>query len=111
MSQFTPVLTLPIIAAGAIVADRFVSVAATQAGAAANTLGVARSNAASGAPLPVDVMGTAIVEAGAAVAQYALLETNASGQAVTRSAGPIVGRALQAATAAGQRIEVLLIPN
>ena len=111
MSQFTPVLTLPILAAGAIAAERFVSVAGIQAGAAANTLGVSRSAAASGAFLPVDAIGTAIVEAGAAVAQYALLETNASGQGITRSAGPIVARALQAATAAGQRIEVLLIPN
>ncbi len=111
MSQFVPILTLSRIATGAITAERFVTPAGAQAGAAVNTLGVARSDAATGAVLPIDVLGTAIVTAGGAIADGALVETDATGRAVTRTAGPIVGRALQAASAAGARIEVLLIPN
>ena len=64
----------------------------------------------SGDPVTVDVVGTTIVEAGGTIAKGALIETNASGQAITRAAGPIIARALSAAVA-GQRMEVLLITN
>ncbi|AVP97908.1 DUF2190 domain-containing protein [Ahniella affigens] len=111
MSQSIPLLTLTRIAAGAILAERFVTHGSVQAGAAANTLGVARSIAATGEAFPVDVIGTTIVEAGAAFAAGVLLETNASGQAILRTAGPITGRSLQAASGAGSRVEILLIQN
>jgi hypothetical protein len=111
MSQARSLYTLALVAAGAITAERFVAVAGTQAGAAANTWGVARADAAIGEVVPVDAIGTAIVTAGAAVAANALIETDAQGRAITRAAGPIVARALQAAGAAGDRIEVMLIPN
>lgn len=111
MSQARSLYTLALIAGGAIAAERFVAVAGTQAGAAANCWGVARSDAAIGEVVPVDAIGTAIVTAGAAVAANALIETDAQGRAITRTAGPIVARALQAAGAAGDRIEVMLIPN
>ncbi len=110
-SQSNSLLTLSMVAAGAIIAERFVSTALVQAGAAANTYGVARTSAATNEVFPVDVIGTAVVEAGAAIAANALIETDAQGRAITRTAGPIVGRALQAASAAGSKIEVLLIPN
>lgn len=111
--QFVPVLTLSAIATGAIVAERFVNTALAQAGAQANTLGVARSDAAVGAVCPVDSLGTAIVQSGAAIAAGAALETDANGRAVTRTTGPTVARMApgEVATAAGQRIEVILIPN
>lgn len=111
MTQFNSLLALPKIASGVIAAERFVTHAGAQAGAAANTFGVARSSAAVGDAFPVDVVGTAIVEVGAAVANGAAIETDANGRGITRTSGPTVARALQAATAAGQRIEVLLIPN
>lgn len=111
MSQSIPLLTLSKIASGVIAAERFTTYAGAQAGAAANTQGVARSAASIGEAYPVDVIGTATVESGAAVANGAAIETDASGRAITRTSGPTVARALQAATAAGQRIEVLLIPN
>ena len=111
MSQSIPLLTLALVAAGVINKERFVGVNRQQAGAAANTYGVARSDAALGETLPVDVIGTAIVEAGAPIAENALVETDANGRAITRAAGPIVGRALKAATGLGSRIEVLLIQN
>lgn len=109
--QATPILAITRRAAGAILANRFVTHGNIQAGAGLNTLGVARSPAATGESLTVDVLGTAVVEAGAAIADGALLESNASGQAVPRSTGAIIGRALAAAAAAGQFIEILLIPN
>ncbi|MCL2790115.1 MAG: DUF2190 family protein [Desulfobulbus sp.] len=111
--QSLPLLALTIIATGFISEYRFVSPAAAQAGAEANTLGVARMAAAIGDAIPVDAIGTAVVETGGAIAEGALVETDANGRAVTNDSGPAVARVLpgQAATAAGQFIEVLLIPN
>lgn len=113
MSQHTPILTLTVAATGAVAANRFVTPAGAQAGADANTLGVTRASAgAAGDKMPVDVLGTAIVESGAAISAGATLKSNASGQAITwASSGAKVALALQAATASGQMIEVLLIPN
>jgi hypothetical protein len=109
--QSIPLLTLTAIATGVLAANRFVTHAKAQAAAAANTLGVARTPGAIGDAVPVDVIGTTIVEAGAAIADGAAIETDAQGRAITRTAGPTVARAQQAAGAAGHLIEVLLIPN
>lgn len=112
-AQSTSVLCHTIAAAGAIAAARFVTPALAQAGADANTLGVARfAAAAAGDKVPVDVLGTAVVEAGAAIAAGASLKSDASGRAITwATSGAKIGIALQAAGAAGEFIEVLLIPN
>lgn len=112
-AQNTALLTLTVAAAGAIAANRFVTPAGAQAGADANTLGAARfAAAAAGDKIPVDVMGTAIVESGAAVTVNATVKSDASGRAIDWvTSGAKVGIALQAASAAGQMIEVLLIPN
>jgi len=113
MSQnFTSLLCLTAIASGALVANRFVAPGGAQAGADANTLGVARAAANSGDKCPVDVLGTAVVEAGAAVTAGATVKSDASGRAIAWvTSGAKVGLALEAATAAGQFIEVLLVPN
>lgn len=111
-TQSIPVLALTIKASGAIVANRFVTPAGDQAGADENTLGVARSNAADGEQVAVDVLGTAVVEAGAAIAAGATVKSNAAGKAITwATSGAKIGIALQAAGASGDLIEVLLIPN
>lgn len=111
MSQFRPILTLSVVSAAAIVAERFVTKAGGTPAAAAKGFGVARAAAdAAGQVVPVDVLGTAICSAGAAIADDADLELNASGQVITRSAGVKVGKALQAAAAVGDRIEILLTP-
>lgn len=110
--QSIPLLTLTWTLTGTVAAARFVTPAGAQAGADANTLGVARTAGVSGEKVPVDVLGTAVVEAGAAISAGAALESDASGRAVTWvTAGGKVGIALEAATAAGQFIEVLLLPN
>lgn len=113
MSTETPILTLSVAAAGAVVAARFITPAGAQAGADANTLGVARAPAAAaGEIIPVDVLGVAIVEAGAAVAANATVKADSSGRAITWvTSGAKIGLALDAAGAAGAMIRVLLIPN
>ena len=107
------ILTLTIAAAAALTARRFVSPTGAVATAAGNALGVARSDAAIGQDAPVDVMGTAVVEAGGAIAAGALVEVGATGKAVTKSAGVTVGRLApgSVSTANGQFVEVILIPN
>lgn len=111
--QSRPVLTLTVTAAGAIGANRFVTAAGAQAGADANAIGVARTAAAvAGDRIPVDVLGTASVEAGAAITAGATVKADAQGRAIPwATAGARLGVALEAATAAGQLIEVLLVPN
>lgn len=110
--QSTPILSLTATLSGTVTARRFVTPAGAQAGADANTLGVARVAGVSGDKIAVDVLGTSIVEAGAAVSAGATLKTDSSGRAITwASSGAKVALALQAAGAAGDLIEVLLIPN
>ena len=110
--QNISVLTLTATLAGTVAANRFITPAGAQSGADANTLGVCRTAGVVGDKAPVDVLGTAIVEAGAAISAGASLKSDASGRAITwASTGAKVGIALQPATAAGQFIEILLIPN
>lgn len=111
-AQSNAILTLTAVAAGAISAGRFVTPVGAQAGADANTLGVARTDAVLNDKVAVDVLGTAVVKSGAAFAAGASLKSDANGKAITWAAsGAKVAVALQAATAADQDIEVLLIPN
>lgn len=110
--QATPIFSLPVTLSGTVAAHRFVTPAGAQAGADANTLGVARTAGVSGDKVTVDVIGTAVVESGAAVSANDTLETDSSGRAVTwATSGPKVGMALQAASGAGEFIEVLLVQN
>lgn len=112
MKQGIPLLTLTLALTGTVAAQRFVKLDGTQAGADANTLGVARTAGVTGERVAVDVLGTCMVEAGAAISGGATLETDASGRAVTwATSGPKVGIALEAAGGAGEMIEVLLVQN
>jgi len=99
-------------AGGTVVVNRFVSggpSSATQTAAAATANGVAMQAAVLNDFFRVATLGVCLVEAGAAVAENALLDADASGRAVTHAAGVILGRARSAATAAGQLIAVDLI--
>lgn len=110
--QDITILALTVAATGTIGACRFVTPAGAQAGADANTLGVCRVAAVAGDKIPVNVLGTSVVEAGAAIAAGATLKSDASGRAITwATSGAKVGLALEAASGAGAFIEVLLIPN
>ncbi len=111
-TQSISLLTLSLVAAGAVAAARFVTPLGARAGADVNTIGVACSDAASGERVSVDVRGTTTVEAGAAVAVGATLKSDSVGRAITwATSGAKVAIALEAATAAGQFIEVLLVDN
>jgi hypothetical protein len=80
--------------------------------AAGNAVGFANYGGVSGAVVPVTAGGTAIATAGAAIAIGALVEVHTTvSHVVTKSAGVSIGRALNAAAAAGDTVEVLLIPN
>lgn len=111
--QSLAILTLSAVAAAQITANRFVSTSYGVPAAAANTLGVAESAAAAGERFPVTNQGTAVVETGAAISAGALVETDATGRAITKSAGVTQGRLApgESATAAGQFVEVILFPN
>lgn len=108
-------LTLTVIASATVAANRFVTTAGAHTGAAgALPLGVTRSDGVSGDPIPVDVLGTALVEAGAAIAAGATIMVTTDGKALTHDgagAKHAVGRALEAAGAAGDLVEVLLVPS
>lgn len=111
MTQKIQILTLSVLAAAALTAERFVTAAGAVATAAGNALGASESDAAIGELCPTITLGTAIVTAGGAIALGAAIEVGTAGKAVTRTSGVTVARALQAAAADGDRIEVMLIPN
>lgn len=107
-------LTLTVAAAGVLAANRFITQAGAYPAAGAAAFGVTRTSAsAAGDLVPVDVQGTTIVEAGAAVTLDAAVMLDGTGRVVPLAgAGKSpVGRAMQAAGAAGDLIEVLLVPS
>ena len=106
-------LALTVIATAAIAGCRFVTQSGAYAAAGGVVYGVSRTPGNIGDPVPVDITGTTIVEAGAAITKDAALMVDATGRVVPLSGtgkSP-VGRALEAATAAGDFIEVLLVPS
>lgn len=106
-----PLLVHSLIATAALTQARAVSHAGAVPAAGARCLGFAKTGAAIGERVAVEVVGTTVAEAGAAIANGAALELDASGRVVTRSSGATVGSALGTAAAAGDKIEILLIPN
>ncbi|HEY1136578.1 MAG TPA: capsid cement protein [Xanthomonadaceae bacterium] len=107
------ILTLTVIAAGVIAAERFVTAAGAYPTAAGPALGVSTTSAAAaGDAFPVDVLGTTVVTAGEAFAKGDAIAVGTSGKAVYGyDDGYIVGHALQASTGDGDRVEILLIPT
>lgn len=75
-------------------------------------VGITGAAVTSGDPVRVHWLGSHIAEAGAAVAKGALLTADSQGRVVTASTGnKVVGRALEAAAAAGGLIEVQFMPG
>ncbi len=111
-AQNISLLSLALTLSATVSANRLVTFAGAHVGAGANSYGVSRSSGVSGDKITIDVLGTAVIEAGAAVTAGDTIKSDATGRAITwATSGAKVGQALQAATAAGQMIEVLLIPN
>ncbi len=110
MSQNHSLYTLTIAATAAIIAQTFVDFTGAPAVAAGNTAGVSRTSANIGDLFPVDRLGSAVVTAGAAIAEGQRLEVGANGLAVPHASGVVVAVALETA-AVGATFEVDLIPN
>lgn len=108
------IMALTVTATAALTAGRGVTTAGALPAAGGAIAGFARTDAAVGDNVAVDVLGVAEVETGGAIAAGAAVEVDAQGRVVTAGAGQKVGRMapLQAAaTAAGQRVEIVLIPH
>ena len=104
------VLAVTVAATGTIATARLVTPAGAQCGADGVAIGVARTAAVSGDKIAVDVLGTAVVEAGAAITLGATLKSDSTGRAITwATSGARVGIALSAAGAAGDMIEMLIV--
>ncbi|WP_336973430.1 capsid cement protein [Sphingobium aromaticiconvertens] len=110
--QKTALFTMTAIATAAVAANRFVGLlTGAHCASAAKAQGVSQFAAATGEALAVDVLGTSIVEAGGAIAERGPVKAAAdgSGKAIAQAdVGEILGYAVTAATADGQKIEVLL---
>ena len=112
MSQKIPVLTLTVTALGAVSAHRFVGYGGDEiATTGAQALGVATHDADDGQDLAVDVIGTSVVEANGAIAVGDDVVADTSGKAIVNPAvggETVAAKALDAASGAGEFIEVLL---
>lgn len=91
-------------------AHRFTTGAGAYPAAKAKALGVTEFDGEASKALPVTAIGTAVVTAGAAIAVDTEVEVfGTEGKAGPFTDGVKVGRALTAASADGDKIEVLLI--
>ncbi len=109
-SGSTSAFEINIMATANLISNRFVSSSGGVPVVGGNTLGVIRHPVSSGTTGTVDVLGTAVVETGGIIAQYATIGVDALGRAVTWTSGAKVGQALFSGVS-GDFIEVLLIPN
>ena len=100
-------LAITVLAAVALARFRFVSFSGAVPAAGAPVLGVPVTGFDAGEQASVATHGDILVEAGAAIAVGAEVETDATGRAVTLTTGVSAGRARDAATAAGDIIRVL----
>lgn len=101
-------LTTTITAAAALPAKRLVNFQGAPATASDAVLGVANASYNQGEHAGVDVRGCLLVEAGGAITAGAEVQSDAQGRAIAKDSGPAFGRAMDAATAAGDFIRVLL---
>jgi hypothetical protein len=103
-------LVLSVIAGAALAANRGVTAAGAYPSAGAGIRGVTRTSAgASGDQTPIDVIGTALIEAGGTCTKDAALMVDSSGRVLDKtSTNVVVGYALNAA-ASGELVEVLLV--
>lgn len=111
MTQKISILTLAVIAAAALAAERVVGKDGNYATAGEAAFGVTTTSGEIGDRVPVDVLGTTIATAGEAFSKGDYLEVGANGKLVVHDAGIAVAQALQDAGAGGDRVEVLWIPN
>ncbi len=100
-------LAVTIAAAAALTRFRFVDFTGNVASAGERALGVPSTDFDAGEQASVATHGEILVEAGAAIAVGAEVESDVSGRAVTKTTGVAFGVARDAAAAAGDIIRVL----
>lgn len=100
-------MAVTIAAAAALTARRFVDFTGNPAAAGERAMGVANMSYDSGEQAGVNTHGELLVEAGAAVAVGAQVESDSVGRAITLDTGVAFGTARDAAAAAGDIIRVL----
>lgn len=106
-------LTLTVIAAAVLAANRFVKTGGTYPAAGGLALGVTRCDGGVGDLIPVDVHGTAMVVAGADIAADVPVMVTADGKVIAHDGDGdkhAVGRSLEAAVN-GDVLEILLVPT
>lgn len=114
MNPSIATLTLTVIATVALENARAVNQAGAYPEAGGLAFGITRSDAAIGDPTPVDVQGTATVQSGAAFAKDVPLMVGTNGKLIAHDGDGdkhAVARSMEAATAADQLVEVLLVPS
>lgn len=100
-------LAVTVLAAAALTRRRFVDFTGNPAAAGERALGVTNADYDAGEQAGAATHGEILVEAGAAVAVGAQVESDAVGRAVTLTTGVAFGTARDAAAAAGDIIRVL----
>ena len=100
-------LAVTIAAAVALSRFRFADYSGNMASAGERVLGVPTTDFSAGEQASVATHGEILVEAGAAIAAGAEVESDANGRAVTKTTGVGFGVARDAAGAAGEIIRVL----
>lgn len=100
-------LAVTIAAAAALSRFRFADYAGNVAGAGERALGVPTTDFGAGEQASIATHGEILVEAGAAIAAGAEVESDADGRAVTKTTGVAAGVARDAAAAAGDIIRIL----
>lgn len=109
--QFTHLFPLSMKLTGTVAASRFTTNLGAQVAAGGNSAGISRSAGVAGDMVVVDAAGSAVLESGAAIAAGATLQSDATGRGITWASGARTAWAMEAATAAGQFIEVRLLDN
>lgn len=101
------ILTTSVVAAVKLTRRHFVGFDGNVCADGAKALGVVEADTAAGNVAPSNVLGVILVEAGAAIAAGAEVQSDASGKAITKAAGVGNGIAWDVATAAGDVIRIV----
>lgn len=104
------ILSLSVAAAVAITEGQCIGYDGNLAANAGAMFGLAETDADIADRVTLTVQGTGVAIAGGAIAIGAPVEV-LNGKVVSAGAGVVVGRALQASAADGDKIEVLLLPK
>ena len=107
MKTQQPTLTTSVITALGVTRRRFVGFDGNACAVGVKALGVCEADTDPDGVAPVNVQGVILVEAGAAIAAGAEVQSDATGRAITKAAGVGNGHAWDAAAAAGDVIRIV----